>query len=300
MQASLSLQRVLFCCVTLGNSLVADANMALDDRDLVQGYNVSSHVFYGELDKVIPEPNFRTGVQGVHPHRIEGSELHLAEIVWPQARELSFVVKDPFKASMSDQFVAYLPDPSQGLWAHLVSADGDVFLAQPEVPDALLRNLKAGDRALFFIRHFPGSTIPLVHRVRFGQLAEDEIKLLRAYRASSGQSLQSIVQEARAREAAASRQEAAEFKVFEDEYYKILRMQDIEIRRSLLYDLIERMGFRGLWDYFEYRQRYLDQHGAHVQSDEIPAGPTVGKEKLWHDISGELRKIEVMLEASQR
>lgn len=293
----------LFCCFIWGNGSAAQANTASDTWDLVRAYNASTYVFYGEVVKTIPEPNFKTGVKGVHPDGIDdidGSELPLEEIVWPKAKELSFAVSDSLKKGMSTEFVAYLPDSSMGLWTHLVNEAGDVFLAQPTVPDALLGKLRAGDRGLFFIRYYLGSTIPVVYQVRFGQLAKGDLNLLQAYRAASGQPLERIVKEARARKEAAARRDAAEFKVFEDEYYKILRLQDLEIRRSMLHDLIERMGFTGLWDYFEYKQRYLEQYGAHVQANDIPRGPTEGKEKLWHDISGELKKIKVMLKARGR
>jgi hypothetical protein len=291
---------LLFCCVIWSIGPAAQANTLPDTWDLVRAYNASTYVFYGEIVKTLPERDFKTGVKGVHPDEIDGSELPLEEIVWPKAKELSFAVSDALKDGMPTQFVAYLADPSMGLWTHLVNETGDVFLAKPQAPDVLLLKLRAGDKGLFFIRHYLGSTIPVVYQVRYGQLAQDDLKLLQAYRAASNQSLESIVKEALAREEAAARQDAAEFKVFEDEYYKILRFQDLEIRRSMLNDLIERMGFTGLWDYFEYKQRYLQQFGAHVQANDIPRGPTEGKKKLWHDISGELKKIEVMLKARAR
>jgi hypothetical protein len=108
------------------------------------------------------------------------------------------------------------------------------------------------------------------------------------------------VAQAEAHQAALARQEAAEFRAFEDDYYKILRIQDLDIRTSLLKDLVERMGFEGLWSYFEYKERYLKEHGTHLGDDAVPSGPDNGKEKLWHDISGELRKIEVIKQARER
>jgi hypothetical protein len=234
---------------------------------------------------------------GVLVRDIDGPELEMEEIVWFKAKELTFAVSDPFKAEMSKDFVAYLPDQDRRLWAHVRNEAGDVFLAQPEAPDDLLLELNPGDSGLFFVRYYLGSTIPVVYRVRFGQPAQDDLALLQTYRVAGNRPLESIVQEARARDEAKAQREAAEFKIFEDEYYKILRIQDLEIRRSMLNGLIERLGFEGLWTYFDFKDRYLKQRGDHLQDSSIPSGPTEGKEKLWHDASGELKKIEVILRA---
>jgi len=268
-----------------------------DDWDLAKAYNASTHVFYGEVAKIIPEPNFKTGVMGVRVRDIDESELPMEALVWPKAKELSFTVVEQFKEAMPTTFAAYLPDPDLRVWTYVMNEAGDVFLAKPEAPDELLGKLKPGDRGLFFMRYYLGSTIPVIYRVRFGQSAESDLALLRAHRAAGNRSLESMLQQARAQEAAEAAKAAAAYRVFEDEYYKILRMQDLKIRRSLLNDLIERMGFEGLWTYFEFKERYLKAQGAHVEDSVVPSGPSEGKEKLWHDVSAELNKVDVILKA---
>jgi hypothetical protein len=95
----------------------------------------------------------------------------------------------------------------------------------------------------------------------------------------------------------AAAREASEFKVFEDEYYKILRIQDLDIRVSLLNDLVARMGFEGIWDFYDFKKRSIEKMGPQMNENEIPSVPTDRKEKLWHDISGELKKIDVIRKA---
>ena len=42
---------------------IAAAEVA-DEWDLVQTFEASSHVFYGELTKTVPEPGFKVGISG--------------------------------------------------------------------------------------------------------------------------------------------------------------------------------------------------------------------------------------------
>lgn len=281
---------------------MALADTAPETWDLVRVYNASTHIFYGEVVKTVPEPNYKTGVLGVHPREIDGDQLPAEQpIVWQRAKELTFKVDAALKGELPPTFAAYLPDPSVRLWKYVKNDVGDVFLAKPDPPDEQLLNLEQGDQGLFYVRPYLGSTIPVVYRMRLGRGATEDRALLESHRAAKDHlALEQIVEDARAREAAKAKQEAAEFKKLEDEYYKILRIQDLEIRRSMLNGLIQRMGFEGLWTYFKFKDRYLKEHGAHVPTKDIPSGPSEGKEKLWHDASGELRKIEVILDARAR
>jgi len=291
MKALLFLPVICLCCLNI--KVLASAS---EDWDLVVAYNASTHVFYGEVSKIVPEPDYETGVMGVRVRDIDESEFPLEALTWPKAKELTFTVVEPFKQALEASFQAYLPDPDTRIWTHVMNASGDVFLAKPESPEALLLTLKPGDRGLFFIRYYLGSNIPVIYKVRFGQGAESDLALLRAHRAAGSVPLDTIMRKAQAEEAAEAVREAAAFRVFEDDYYKVLRIQDLEIRRSLLTDLVERMGFEGLWTFFEFKDRYLKAHGSHLDDSAIPSAPE-GREKLWHDISGELKKIEVILKA---
>jgi len=88
--------------------------------------------------------------------------------------------------------------------------------------------------------------------------------------------------------------------MFEDDYYKILRIREFEIRRSLLADLVVRMGFEGRWSYYEFKERYLQDFGAYLEvaaQQVVPSEPTDKKEKLWKTVSEELNKMDVILNA---
>ncbi len=279
--------------------LIAQSKVDTGDKwNMVQAYQASTHVFYGEVSKIIPEPGFKTGIMGVRLRDIDDKlELPMEPIIWAHAKEFTFSVEAQFKETMPVNFSAYLPDPDRSIWTHVMNEAGDLFLAKPRVPEDALLKLNPGDRGLFFVRYFLGSNIPILYKVRSGLSAEEDCALLRAFRAAGNVSLESIVQQARVNQELQAQREATAVRVFEDEYYKILRIQDLEVRRNLLTDLTERLGFSGLWNYFEFKERYLKQRGANVEDSEIPQGPTEGREKLWHDISGELKKIEVILKA---
>jgi len=295
MRAILLLSFCLICTSAAAQALSA----ANEEWDLVQTYEASSHVFYGELTKILPAPDFKVGTSGVHIKEVDDKALRLEPLVWPKAKELSFSVDDAFKQPLPASFVAWLADPHPDLWSHVATDSGDVYLVKPPAPDPLFAKLQPGDRGLFFVRAYPGSSVPVLHSVRLGQQALADLALLRANRSAPNATLADVVEQARAREAAIARKEAAEFKALEDDYYKILRIQDLDIRTSLLEDLVERMGFEGRWSYFEFKERYLEERGKHIGDKAVPSKPTDGREKLWHDISGELRKIEVIQKARE-
>lgn len=263
--------------------------------NLNKAFQASSHIFYGSLNKSIPEPNFKTGVMGVRIQEIKGAELVMKEIIWTKAKELSFTVTEPFKGDLETEFIAFQHDPDMDVWTHVANDTGDVFLAQPKAVDPLLKKLYPEDSGLFYIRHYFGSNIPIIYRVRQGQKAIDDLAILRAYKAANGEiPLEAIQKKTQLAELAKVQREAEEFKVFEDDYYKILRIQDLDIRTSLLKDLVLRMGFEGRWEYFKFKERYMELHGTHLEPGAIPSGPSEGKERIWHNISDELRKIEVI------
>ena len=288
------------CLVILCQLQLAADKETFDDWDLVQAYQSSSHIFYGELQKSLPERNFKTGLMGVNLQEISDGELPTRALVWPKAKEFTFSVSERFKGSGADLFVAYLPDPNLKVWTYIETAAGDVFLARPEAINPHFAKLQSGDPGLFFIRTFSGSKIPVLYRARFGQRALDDIALLRPHKAAAGAiSLQTIQANARLQQQAEALREAAAFKIFEDEYYKILRIQDLDIRVSLLNDLVVRLGYQGRWTYYAYKERYMRLQGAYLESGTPPPGPTEGREKIWHDISGELDKIEVIQQARE-
>lgn len=285
----------LFCYLFCTHLASSQTKAPHDNWDLARNYHVSSQVFYGEVIKVIPEPNFKPGSMGVKVQDISEGELPLQTLVWQQARELTFKVEQPLKANMTQTVQAILPDPDLSVWTHIMNTAGDHFLAKPENPSALLQKLRSGDRGLFFIRPDIGSNTPVIYQARFGQKAEEDLALLQEFLQAGDQTLEAIIQQAKQQAAIDAAREMAEFKEYEDEYYEILRIPDLEIRRSLLLDLIERMGFKGEWTYFDFKERYLKAQGAHPSEKDIPSGPTAGKEKVWHDASGELRKIDLIL-----
>lgn len=294
------MKRILFLCyIAYLNCHAASPEPAnADTWDIVRMHQSSTHIFYGELSKSLPEPKFKTGVMGVKVQDADLAELPMQEIIWPNAKELSFKITEQFKGPASENFIAYQADPDPSVWTYVENEVGDVFLARPDAIDPLLQKLHPGDTALFYVRYYLGSNIPVIFRVRFGQLASEDLALLRAHQSAGGRvPLDAIRQQVRQQQQALVEREVAEFKVFEDEYYKILRIQDLDIRTSLLNDLVTRMGFEGQWNYFDFKERYTKLHGAYLEASAIPKGPTQGKEKLWHDISGELRKIEVIKKA---
>ncbi|MGC6424875.1 MAG: hypothetical protein ACON4O_07810 [Lentimonas sp.] len=269
--------------------------------DLAATYTASTAVFYGSVEKSIPEPRFKTGVMGVDVTTIEGYELPMQEIVWTKARELTFNISDAFKGSTEERIAAYQPDHRSTIWTHVQNEAGDVFLAQPEAPNPLIDNLQTRDEGLFFIRYYLGSDIPVIYHVRMGQDALDDLTVLRQFIANGGSvSMESLVYQAEQAKIAKAQRDAAAYKVFEDEYYKVLRIQDLDIRANLLEDLIQRIGFKGRWEYFAFKKRYIELHGHDLSEGDIPRSPTDGLEKLWHDISGELEKIDAVKRARRQ
>ncbi len=265
--------------------------------NLVSIYHASTHVFYGELTQIIPEPGFRTGALGVYVEDIDWKQLPKEEIIWPHAQHVSFRMSEVFKGDLRETFTAYLADTDPRVWTYIMNEVGDAFLAKPERADARLAKLAPGDHGLYFIRHFFGTNIPIIYRVRTGRPAEKDLALLRAHKAADNIPLHYLQEQARMQEAAQAQHELAEFRLFEDEYYKILRIQDLEIRKSLLNDLIARLGFAGRWSFFDFKERYLKEYGDYVEDAQVPSGPTGGKEKLWKDASEELAKIDFVLQA---
>jgi hypothetical protein len=278
------------------------ANRPADESwNLTDAYTNSTHIFYGTLEKSIPESRYRTGITGVNVQQGIGTELNIEEIIWPSAKELTLTVGKRYKGESPATIQVMVPDPDPAVWRHLQNDMGEVFLAQPPEPDPLLANLSPSDEGLFFVRNYMGSPIPVVYKVRFGQRALDDIAILDAFNKAAGTvSLATIQQQAHIAQAKALEREAAAFDTFEDEYYKILRMQDLDIRASLLKDLVARLGYEGRWNYFDYKERMLKLHGPYLEKGAAIPDPTEGKEKLWHDISGELTKIDVILKARGR
>ncbi|MGZ0655314.1 hypothetical protein ACWPKO_13125 [Coraliomargarita sp. W4R53] len=293
------MNRILLLSFLTGLHLFGALPQPTDSQswDLAKVYDASTHVFYGEIAKILPEPNFQTGVSGVHIQDIDEKELPLEVIVWPKAKELTFNVTEGFKGQLAETLAAYRPDPDINIWAYIQGTGNDVFLAKPVAPNAILANLRPGDRGLFFIRFYWGSNIPVIYQARLGQPALDDLALLRTHQAAGNLPLQTVVQRANAKKAVIAAREAEQLRELEDDYYKILRIQELEIRRSLLNDLIERIGFKGRWTFFEFKQRYLEKYGAYIKENEVPSIPIDGKEKLWHDISGELNKIDFIIKA---
>ncbi|MFQ3240895.1 MAG: hypothetical protein ACI9JZ_000577 [Lentimonas sp.] len=303
--SSLAMKRVfLVCYLLLQLCQVVVAQPKADDAgDLVRAYNASTHVFSGELAKVIPEPLFRPGVMGVHFQDIAYDDMLLQELIWAEGKHLTFSVDESFKGQVPSPFVAYRSDHDLNLWTYVKNDAGDVFLSPQVALDPLVLKVLPGDRALFFVRYYLGSSIPVLYRVRVGQGAADDLELLRAQQAAGNVSLEGIVKRAQVRQLELEAREAAEFRLFEDEYYKILRVKDLQIRSSLFNDLIVRMGFEGRWSYYDFKERYLKAHGAYLEGAEaqsVPSGPTGGKEKLWNDISEELNKMDVIQKARAR
>ncbi|MDQ8195368.1 hypothetical protein QEH59_13100 [Coraliomargarita sp. SDUM461004] len=294
------MKRFLLLCSLAGLNLFGAPPQAITSEswNLAQIYEASTHVFYGELTKILPEADFKTGVTGVHIHDIDEQELPLEAITWAKAKELTFSVEEGFKGPLSPSLAVYFPDSDPNIWAYIQGAGGDIFLAKPQAPDDILAKLTPGDQGLFFIRYYWGSKLPVIYQARLGQLALDDLAMLRAHKAAAGKRpLQAILEQAEQEQKVAAARQAAQIRQFEDDYYKILRIQELEIRRSLLLDLMTRMGLKGRWSFFEFKERYLEKYGAYIAENEVPSTPIDGIEKLWHDISGELSKIDFILQA---
>lgn len=288
----------IFLLLVIGSSLGAQPiETKPEEFDLVATYQASAHIFYGEISKVLPENRFKSGQQGLYIENIDLRDIRLRPITWPKAKVFSFKVEENFKSPLNEDIEVYLPEPNPDIWIYIENDIGDVFLAKPFETEAHLKNLYPGDKGLFFTRYQAGSNLPILYKFQVGKLARESMALLQANTSNPNVSLEQVVQHMRMQKQLIAEQEAAEFKVFEDEYYKILRIRELDIRRSLLEDLIVKMGFEGRWDYFEYKERYIQEHGAQVSEKDIPSGPSDGKEKLWHDASAELEKIEVIQKA---
>jgi hypothetical protein len=281
-------------------SLVPAQPKVEDTWDLVRMYNASTHVFYGEVSSIVPEPNFATGVLGVDVEDLARDELPLQELFWAEGKQFTISVEEGYKGQIGKSFVCYRSDQELYQRTYVENDAGDVFLSPPMVLDRLLLKLDQTSRGLFFVRNYLGSTIPVLYRVRLGKRADDDLLLLRAHQSASGVTLEHMMQQRHQQQQRQAQQDAAALKVFEDEYYKMLRIRELEIRRSLLEDLIARMGYQGRWSYFEFKERYLKDFGAYLEvgeSVDVPSEPTSDKEKLWKRASDELVKIDMILKA---
>ena len=289
------------CAVCLLLCSAVRAQSPVDEEwDLVRVLNTSTHVFYGEVLRIVPEPLFRTGVMGVHVQDLASVPFPMQELVWPAGKHFTFTVLEGFKGAIGTTFESYRSDHDLKLWTYVQNDAGDVFLSPPVALDPLLMHLEQTDRGLFFVRYYLGSNIPVLYRARFGQRAEDDLELLRAQQASNGVPLARIIQQREQAAALQAEQAAAAFKVFEDEYYKMLRIRELDIRSSLLEDLIVRMGFEGRWEYYDFKARYEQQNGAYVKPGtklDVPSEPADATEQLWKMASEELAKIDVILKA---
>lgn len=288
----------MMAIISLLPNLGAGSQLQADDTwDLARVFNSSTAVFYGEVLRTVPEPLFRTGVSGVHVQDIRPAELPLQELIWEQGTHFTLTVIEGFKGISAEQFECYRSNQAPDLWTYLENTAGDVFLSPPVALDPLLLNLSQTNRGLFFIRDYLGSTIPVLYRVRMGQRAEDDRALLRIHQSAGDIPLEQILQQYRRQLAIEAEQAAAAFKVFEDEYYQIIRTRELAIRRSLLEDLVVRMGYDGRWSYYAFKERYIAQHGAYLAAEESPSVPSDQTEMLWKMASEELAKIDVILQA---
>ena len=288
----------MMAIISLLPNLGAESQLQANNTwDLARVFNSSTAVFYGEVLRTVPEPLFRTGVSGVHVQDIRPAELPLQELIWEQGTHFTLTVIEGFKGISAEQFECYRSDQAPDLWTYLENAAGDVFLSPPVALDPLLLNLSQTNRGLFFIRNYLGSTIPVLYRVRMGQRAEDDRALLRIHQSAGDIPLEQILQQYRRQLAIEAEQAAAAFKVFEDEYYQIIRTRELAIRRSLLEDLVVRMGYDGRWSYYAFKERYIAQHGAYLAAEELPSVSSDQTEILWKMASEELAKIDVILQA---
>ena len=228
---------------------------------------------------------------------IRPAELPLQELIWEQGTHFTLTVIEGFKGISAEQFECYRSDQAPDLWTYLENAAGDVFLSPPVALDPLLLDLSQTNRGLFFIRNYLGSTIPVLYHVRMGQRAEDDRALLRIHQSAGDIPLEQILQQYRRQLAIEAEQAAVAFKVFEDEYYQIIRTRELAIRRSLLEDLVVRMGYDGRWSYYAFKERYIAQHGAYLAAEELPSVSSDQTEILWKMASEELAKIDVILQA---
>ena len=288
----------MMAIISLLPNLGAESQLQANNTwDLARVFNSSTAVFYGEVLRTVPEPLFRTGVSGVHVQDIRPAELPLQELIWEQGTHFTLTVIEGFKGISAEQFECYRSDQAPDLWTYLENAAGDVFLSPPVALDPLLLDLSQTNRGLFFIRNYLGSTIPVLYRVRMGQRAEDDRALLRIHQSAGDIPLEQILQQYRRQLAIEAEQAAAAFKVFEDEYYQIIRTRELAIRRSLLEDLVVRMGYDGRWSYYAFKERYIAQHGAYLAAEELPSVSSDQTEILWKMASEELAKIDVILQA---
>jgi|GEM_PF-438509 len=299
--STLAMKRLFLACyLTLQLCLSTWAQPKEEPWDLVRVFNASTHIFYGEVKKIVPERTFRTGVMAVAVQDLGREQLPVQEIFWAEGKCITFFVQEAFKGPVMESFVCYRSDQDASLWTYVENDAGDIFLSPPVVLDPLLLKLDQTDRGLFFVRYYLGSNIPILYHARFGKRAEDDLALLRKHQAAAGDSLEEVRQEQQRQQQLQAAHEADNFKIFEDEYYKILRIRELEIRHSLLADLLVRMGFEGRWSYYEFKERYLQNFGAYLEviaQQVVPSEPIDKKEKLWKTVSEELNKIDVILNA---
>ena len=177
---------VLACYLTLQLCLSAWSQPKTEPWDLVRVFNASTHIFYGEVTKIVPERTFRTGVMAVAVQDLGREELPVQEIFWAEGKCITFSVQEAFKGPVIESFECYQSDQDARLWTYVENDAGDIFLSPPVVLDPLLLKLDQTDRGLFFVRYYLGSNIPVLYHARFGKWAEDDLALLRRHQAAGG------------------------------------------------------------------------------------------------------------------
>ena len=89
----MSRKHLLLLVAPFVSLLAQQGSKTAEEFDLVSIYQTSTHVFYGEISKVLPEKNFKTGLEGVYLKGINKTELTLEPVIWPRAKVLTVKVR---------------------------------------------------------------------------------------------------------------------------------------------------------------------------------------------------------------
>ncbi|MGB0413773.1 MAG: hypothetical protein ACPGJU_04940 [Coraliomargarita sp.] len=284
------------CCV------LSASPSARPPWDLEKTYNAAPYAFHGQVKSIEVVPEVKTGVMGIDVKQLSSDELPLEEIVWKEARLYTFTVIDSYKGDLAGEVEVYAPKAETRLWSYLKTDMGDQYVGKMAPPDPYARKLSEGEKGLFFVNAFNGSTLPVLVALRSEDQAERGIRILQTYKQTQGVPLSSVIELDDTMQAAAAEQQASELAELEKRYFKLLMMPNLQERRSELFKFIAELGFDGLWSQEEFEAKHKGSFGMFMEGGRTvnaPSRPESGKERLWYECTKEIEKIDMILKARQ-
>ena len=214
--------------IVVHSGLLNATQWARPTWNLEKTYNAAPYVFHGQVKAIEMMPEVKTGVTGIDVKQLSSDELPLEEIVWKEARLYTFTVIDSYKGDLAGEVEVYAPKAETRLWSYLKTDMGDQYVGKMAPPDPYARKLSEGEKGLFFVNAFNGSTLPVLVALRSEDQAERGIRILQTYKQTQGVPLSSVIELDDTMQAAAAEQQASELAELEKRYFKLLMMPNLQ------------------------------------------------------------------------